>query len=237
MFDLLKNELLEDHARQFENRKFFIENGYLKNWNEENKKKNDHGIKRFSTETRWNQYQAGKISREKAVLYAIKRQEKKMKKELLDKIEKLEKVASAPDLELVSLYVKYNKSRTWGYCPRVTAFSNNKRSTGYANGCGYDKESAAVAEAFNSDFSVLKVLYTLKEKGLENALSAESKTACTGIDNRNIVGYGAGYSVLPYFEGGVGVDCFWSMFKKAGYEVKAGYGKNERMYEIFKKEE
>lgn len=236
MFELLKNELLTDHERQFENRKFFIKNGYLENWNEESKVENDNGIKRFSTETRWNQYQAGTISREKAVLYAIKRQEKKMKKTLYEKLEKLEKVAEAPDLEMISVYVEYNKSRTWGYCPRVITFSNNKQSSGYASGCGYDKESAAVAEAFNSDNSVLKVLYMLKEKGLKNGLSADSKTACTGVDNRNIIGYGAGYSVLPYFEGGVGVNCFWSIFEKAGYEVKASYGKKENTYRIFKKE-
>lgn len=236
MFELLKKELLADHERQIENRKFYIENGFLSTWNEESKVKNDNGLCRYSTETRWNQYKENKISREKAVDYAVKRGVKILEKQLKEKLEKLEKVENAPDLTTISVYVDFVKSRTWGYCPKVETFSNNKASYGYASGCGYDKESAAIAEALNSDFSAVKVLYLLKEKGLEIGLSAESKTACTGVDNRNIVGYGSGYAVLPYFEGGVGASCFWSMFEKAGFEVKANYGKKENTYTIYKKE-
>lgn len=232
MFELLKKELLEDHERQLKNTKFYIENGFCESWSDEHKKYSDNGIRKYSTETRWNQYQSGKIDREKAVSFAIKREEKNKEKQLEAKLEKLAKVAEAPDLEIVSVYVDFIKSSTWGYNPKAKTYSNNKSCTGFASGCGYDKESAAVAEAFNNDFSLLKVLYTLKENGLKDGLSDKSKSACTGVDNRNIVGYGAGYSVLPYFEGGVGVGCFWRILEKAGYKVKATYGRNENTYII-----
>lgn len=234
MFELLKKELLTDHERQLNNTKFYIENGFCENWNEENKKHSDNGLRRYSTETRWNQYQDGKIDREKAVSFAIKREEKNKEKQLIAKLDKLLKVSEAPELEIVSIYVDFIKSSTCGYNPKVKTFSNNKSCTGSASGCGYDKESAAVAEAFNNDFSLLKVLYTLKENCLKAGLSDKSKSACTGVDNRNIIGYGAGYSVLPYFEGGVGVDCFWSIFEKAGYKVKRTYGRKENTYIITK---
>ena len=234
MFRMLKKELLNDHERQLEKSFFYINNGFCKDWNEERKNFNDEGLRRYSTETRWGQYVNGTITREKAVEYAKKREEKKLEKKLNEKLEKLEKVSNAPDLEIVSVYVDFIRSSTWGYNPKVKTYSNNKCCTGSASGCGYDKESAAVAEAFNNDFSLLKVLYTLKEMGLKAGLSDKSESACTGVDNRNIVGYGAGYSVLPYFEGGVGVDCFWKILEKAGYKVKATYGRTENTYVITK---
>ena len=114
-------------------------------------------------------------------------------------------------------------------------YSNTGNSAGYASGCGYDKESSAVAEALNKNNSFLKVLYTLKENALEAGASDHSKTACTGVDNRNIIGYGSGYSVLPYFEGGVGVNCYWDILKKAGFEISCHYTRSSNTYVIFKK--
>ena len=89
MFELLKKELLTDHERQLNNTKFYIENGFCENWNEENKKHSDNGLRRYSTETRWNQYQDGKIDREKAVSFAIKREEKNKEKQIIAKLDKL----------------------------------------------------------------------------------------------------------------------------------------------------
>lgn len=68
-------------------------------------------------------------------------------------------------------------------------------------------------------------------------LSDESKTACTGVDNRNICGYGSGYGVIPYFEGGVGVGCFWDILKRGGYTTRCNYGKHENYYTVSKESE
>lgn len=50
---------------------FYIQNGYFPNW--EGCEKTDDGLKRESTETRWNAYKSGKISREKCVEYTRSR--------------------------------------------------------------------------------------------------------------------------------------------------------------------
>ena len=149
----------------------------------------------------------------------------------------LDVIAAAPDLQFISVNVYYKRSSVWGYCPSVDVHTNNGFSTGYASGCGYDKESAAVADAFNKDHSILKALYTIKENGLIAGLNDESKIACTGVDNRNICGYGSGYSVIPYFEGGVGVGCFWDILKRGGYTTRCNYGKHENYYTVSKESE
>ena len=100
-------------------------------------------------------------------------------------------------------------------------------------GEGYIRE---VAEAFNKNNSILKALYSLKERALQAGQSDASRTACTGVDNRNICGYGSGYSIIPYFEGGVGVSCFWSILEKCGFKCSAHYGKNETFYSVHKME-
>ena len=63
MFENLKAAYLEDRERQREKNAFFIEHGYLKEWNEQERKESDKGIERYSTATRWEQYQAGRIDR------------------------------------------------------------------------------------------------------------------------------------------------------------------------------
>lgn len=234
-FKLLSERLIEAAEHDKETTKFYIENGFCENWNEESKIFSDNGLKRYSTETRWDQYQHGNITREKAVEFAVKRMVKNKDADLIKKLDKLLKVAEAPELTNASIYVEYRKSRTWGYCPSVEMYSNTGNSAGYASGCGYDKESAAVAEALNKNNSFLKVLYTLKENALEAGSSDHSKTACTGVDNRNIIGYGSGYSVLPYFEGGVGVNCYWDILKKAGFEISCHYTRSSNTYVVFKK--
>ena len=232
MFEMLKERFVADCESRKENTKFFIQNGYCESWAEENKKFSDDGIRRYSTERRWQQYTAGEITREKAIEYAIKRSARKYDKKVIKGLDQLLKVAKAPELTNANISVEYRKSSTWGHCPAVEVCSDNGITSGYASGCGYDKESAAVAQAFNKNYSFLKVLYTLKEEGLKNGVSDYSSTACTNVDNRDIIGYGSGYSVLPYFEGGVGVNCFWNILEKAGYTITSYYGKNNNFYSI-----
>ena len=106
--------------------------------------------------------------------------------------------------------------------------------TGTASGCGYDKESAAIAEALNQCDSVLQLLYTYKENALAAGESDESKTASCGRSNCSIIGYGAGYGAIPYFEGGVGSSCFWSILKKCGFTVTGHHGTHSDFYTIEK---
>lgn len=234
LFENLKKLYLEDRETQKELNRFYIDHGFLQSWNEAEKKESDNGLKRYATETRWNAYQAGKISREKCIEYTVKRMEKQLEKETAGKLEKLERIATAPDLVFASVNLEFKRGSVYGTTVYCYSRTNNGYTEGRAGGYGYDKESAAVADAFNKNDSVLKILYTLKEKALEAGLSDFSETACTRHDNRNIIGYGSGYTVLPYFEGGVGVNCFWEILKKAGYTVRCNYGKSENFYDVCK---
>lgn len=234
-FTEIKKNVIEDSEERKENRAFYIANGYMPTWSEEHRGKDiDRGLKEYSTETRWTQYSRGKITREKAVELATKRALKEIEKETAAQLDKLDRVAQAADLTFISISVDWVRSRTWGYNPHAEAHTNTGLYSGTASGCGYDKESAAIAEALNQCDSVLKALYTLKEKGLRAGKSDKSKTASGGRSNGEICGYGAGYGVIPYFECGVGVSCFWSILEKCGYKTSGHHGKHSDYYSVEK---
>ena len=233
-FAMIEKNVREDQEKHTADTAFYIENGYFPTWAEEYRADHDRGLKANSTVTRWNQYKAGTISRDKAVELATKRATKQMDKETAAKIAQLDRVANAPDLTFISVSVDWVRSRYWGYNPHVEVRTNTGTYHGTASGCGYDKESAAIADAFNKCDSILKALYQLKENGLRAGKTDASKTACTCVDNRNICGYGSGYSVLPYFEGGVGSRCFWSILNKCGYKTKEYHSKHSDFYSVEK---
>lgn len=237
MFEMLAKRIQEEHEKTIAGKTFYINNGYFPTWAEEHRTNADAGLKAYSTETRWIQYEAGMISREKAVELATKRASKNVEKDAAAKLARLERVANAPDLVFIAVSVEWVRSRTWGYNPHVEVRTNTGTYTGTASGYGYNKESAAIADAFNKCDSILKALYSLKESGLQAGKSDASKTACTGVNNTEICGYGSGYSVLPYFEGGVGSTCFWSILKNCGFSVSGHHGKHSDFYSIERSKE
>lgn len=233
-FTMIKNIVKEDAQKTAENRRFYILNGYMPTWAQEHHTDPDRGLKEYSTARRWEQYTKGEITREKAVEYATARALKEIDKKTAATLAKLDRVAAAPDLDYISISVDWVRSRTWGYNPHAEISTNAGRYNGTASGYGYDKESAAIADGLNQCDSVLKALYTLKENGLRAGLSDESKTACCGRSNGEICGYGAGYGAVPYFEGGVGASCFWSILEKCGFRVRCHYTKHSNYYSVEK---
>lgn len=234
-FPHLAQEIHANHERQIEETRHYIAHGWMPTWNENERHESDNGIRRYSTARRWEQYQAGEITREKAVEFATRRAEKQTEKETAAKLARLETVAAADPLRDASVSVTWARSRVWGYNPTAEVWPGY--ATGHASGCGYDKQSAAVAEALNATPSALRVLYTLAEKALEEGKSGRSATACTGYNWTAAICYGCGYSVLPHFEGGVGVSCFWEAFSRAGYTVRtAGSGRLFDCYTITREE-
>ena len=118
-------------------------------------------------------------------------------------LHKLERAANAPELRDLTVCVEWAKSRTWGANPTATVTANDSHhyeTTGHASGCGYDKESAAIASAMNANAAVLRILYTHAEKGGKFAYSVYT------------------FAGLPYFDGGCGVSCFRNVFEGCGYE-------------------
>lgn len=233
-FPLIKNEVLQDASKRADDIRFFIQNGFMPTWAAEHRKESDEGLKRYSTEKRWAQYKAGLISREKAVEFASKRALKALDKDTADKLQTLDRVAAAPDLQFISISVEWVKNSYWGLNPHAEARTNTGVYEGRASGCGYDKESAALAEAFNRCDSILKELFTLKENSLNAGISDECKNTCTGRSNTPVCGYGAGYGAIPYFEGGVGSACFWEIFKKCGFGVGIHNTRRAAFYEVVK---
>lgn len=118
-------------------------------------------------------------------------------------LQQLENAANAPELEDLTVCVEWAKNRTWGANPTATVTVNGSHryeTAGHASGCGYDKESAAIASAMNANAAVLRILYTHAERGGKFASSVYT------------------FAGLPYFDGGCGVSCFRNVFEGCGYE-------------------
>ena len=152
----------------------------------------------------------------------IKEYQKRLEKDL----KRIETIARANDgIENINISIDWVKSTTWGYNPHATITTNNGTITeGRASGCGYDKESAAIAEALNKNNDILKLLYVAKNK----------KMTLKNNDNHDLLGYGSGYGVLPYFEGGVGASSLMNIFRKLGYNVQEYHTNTSDFYTITK---
>jgi hypothetical protein len=95
------------------------------------------------------------------------------------------------------------------------------RKTG---GCGYDKESTATGEVLDQINALMKE-FTIK------ANEAVEK----GENYREYIGYGSGYRIVPYFEGGVGFRCHASILQKLGYTFNhLDWTKHSDVYEFIK---
>jgi len=176
-------------------------------------------------------FKARTIDLETAQKSAIKRIEADFSKRLARTIEKIESAENAPELQSIDISVEWKKSRTWGANPTAkvrtwTGTHNIETETGTASGCGYDKESAAIAGALNSCPSIMSALYEVAEQ-----IGARKE------EYREKIGYGSGYSILPYFEGGVGVSCYYQIFESMGYIMRhTASGKTFDVYTVSKNE-
>ena len=152
---------------------------------------NDNTLQICSTQTRWEQYKAGKISREKCAEYAIEREERQTAKREAARLAEAEAIAAAPEVQAISIYIVWKRSQTWGYNPhaeiKVYTDRGTYTATGRASGCNYDKQSTAIAEALNQIPAALKVIYDQRENDIEI--------------------YGTSlYSARPRYEGGIGTN-------------------------------
>lgn len=110
----------------------------------------------------------------------------------------------------ITVTVEWKKSPTWGNCPTASADINFvdgsfKRTTEryYASGCGYDKESTVVAELLN-DYLKYK-LWDLEGK-FDDTMTRDIKP----------YGIRLSFDYSPYFEGGVGMSCYYSIMEFLG---------------------
>lgn len=216
MFENMKIMLEEENAQRKEQTAHYIENGYCATWAENERKHSDNGIRKYSTPAKWEAYQAGRIDREKAVQLATARAGREIDKSTARKMAALEKAEAAPDVQSVAIHVEWKRSRTWGYNPHASVVINAmNRYEGGASGCGYDKRTAAVGEALNQSAVIRRMLYQAKEKALAEGWRPEN----SAHSNAGCINYGAGYGVLPYFDGGVGMGSFEGVFNACGLRL------------------
>ncbi len=156
---------------------------------------------------------------EAARVKMLRRFDRKNEAGRADMMAKLQAAAAAPALELLTVSVDWARSATWGKNPTATAQAYGghtmQESRGYASGCGYDKQSAAIAAALNTSPAVMRVLYQHAERGREFAYSVHT------------------WAGVPSFNGGCGVSCFRSVFEGIGYAWQdVAHGRNYDAYKL-----
>lgn len=213
MYELLKRKAIEEKDQELKK-----ELNYLR-------EDNNYLLERELTQLRIDQLKSGEITKEKAIEIASKKIVKTNKKEQENKLKHIADVEKAKDINYITIMVEWKSNRTWGANPSAIVRTSEGTTTGTASGCGYDKESAAIAEAFNKNKSILKLIYERKEQALKDNYNISSHEA---------IGYGSGYGAVPYYEGGVGTSCFESILKDLGFKCSIVWGKNSTSYNFYK---
>lgn len=148
-----------------------------------------------------------------------------------NQLKKLERTAQvleeAKQLKRIKISIDWKKSSVWGYNPRATVWGGGYYNEGSASGCGYDKESAAIAEAVYNFDKLTALLCALEEKRLK-AKEPQSR--------RDFIGYGSGCDYVPALEGGVGASCHVDILKRLGFSCVQFHGDTFDGYEFTKKE-
>lgn len=236
--ELIKKEIIKKNQEYLKNFKRDLKEESAK----ETKKEYNHFdwiLERYTTKKQFEKYQNKKATKSETIKKAIERRKKEIDKNTIKELEKLETIKNAPTFTDIEIVVDWVKSNTWGHNPHATVRMWNgetfEQYEGRASGCGYDKESAAIASALNQCNGLLKVFTEYKEKQLKKNRKADKNAgACTGIDNRNAICYGFGYDCIPYFEGGTGTNCFLNGFELLGYKTQQTHTEKIDIYRIYK---
>ena len=180
------------------------------------------------TELRKRQYNSGLLTLDKMKSIIEVKLRKEAQKAIAAKLQKIEIVENAPDFKDCTITVEWTRSQTWGSNLKASIKVNTSNNyeyheSGSIGGCGYDKESTATSNALNQCPSILKMLYIVKNEHPE-------------ASNRELIGYGSGYGILPAFEGGVGISTMNQICESIGCEFKhISGGKTFDVYEMIAK--
>ena len=139
---------------------------------------------------------------EKIIEKITNKRKREINREIEKRFDRLHEVEEVETPAAVSVVVEWRKNRTWGMNPRARVAAERVATYGSASGCGYDKESAAIASALNQNPETLKILYDHAEAG---------GTFPYGVDV---------WTGLPSFAGGCGVSCFYEIFSACGYTFR-----------------
>ena len=231
-FDNLRNKIEVELLKELN--KDLLKIYDIKNINEFVYQENDYSLVHIYNENMTN-LQKEKVKNnlldiEKVKNIIIKKLQKKHEKNLAEKLDLLTKIENAKDFNGAKITIEWKRSSMWGNNPTAKCYiyGIGTISSGSIGGCGYDKESTAVAKSLNNSLSFRKLL-------------CEFKNMSKNIDvcNREAFGYGVSYgytgALIPYFDGGVGCSCYEKIFEKLGYKMqKIACGKTFDVYTIEK---
>ena len=181
-------------------------------------KDDERALRELLTYLQWENYTTTRLTREKALELAKKkaaRQAKKRADRYRERITAAEGENRTADGLLV---IRWVRNSTWGFNPHSELYICGETFTGRASGCGYDKASAAMAEALNACPAIMRALYAKEDKRPE------------GVTRREWIGYGSGYGVLPAFEGGVGVRTLCDVLEACGFSVDCTQAMDKSYY-------
>lgn len=206
MFKRLQNETIKEIKRRAAETKKAIKaetrENVLNNWRSDTREN--------ITALRFEQLKDNKITLKQVKKIALKKLEKTTTDKINKEIRHFEEIASARDLDDANISVSWTRSSIWGMNPHAEMYGAGQHTSGSASGCGYDKLSAATAQALNDHKPALKALYKAEEKRLKIKKTDRPS-------RRDYIGYGSGYGVKPYYEGGVGESSHIAIFKNLGY--------------------
>lgn len=162
--------------------------------------------------------------------HLIERQNKVLNKRLTEQYNRIDLIeGTTRKVNRIDIVIEWRNNRTWGANPKAfaTVYHNDNTIERFESssigGCGYDKQSTAIAQALNQSNEFLKMMYTEK-----NRPKNKNKT------NREVFGYGSGYGILPSIEGGVGASCYYSIMEKLKMTFRQKQGtKSVDIFEIY----
>lgn len=125
----------------------------------------------------------------------------------------------------IRIDVNWKKNHTWGANPTAEVWTDEylgqSRSVG---GCGYDKESTAIAEPFNRSAQMSKIAIIAKYLDTKYKDMDWREKDENGIFTYS---YGVQFSIFHkngiYWEGGVGASSFMRCIETAGYNIDAQF--------------
>ena len=177
-------------------------------------------IRDNSTRGTWAKFTAGEITENEIKEHAFKRYTAKREKDLLNDLENARDVIeNGEEVKSVRVHVEWVRNKTWGLNPHavvnVSTVGNYETFEGSASGCGYDKHSAATAQAFNACKALRRLLW-------EIAYSERNSEKTHG------------YYVFsrPHFEGGCGFTCHRHILEKMGLKCEM-YDESSKIHDFY----
>lgn len=145
---------------------------------------------------------------------------RKAEREAAKRAAKLEAMKNQKRVSSIAFNIEWKRSRTWGSNPHLSArihFADGSRDTFTATcgGCGYDKESTVIANLFNACLRYKLFLVT------EGTKIADARTnPGKGETPYGIHPLSETTKYAPYYDGGIGTDCYYDIAKFIGGELK-----------------